>query len=63
MHPRSASESAMLLDTSDEFECNWLCLVRPADTEEQQNCMSIQMGADIYYIALRYCRALLGRYC
>ncbi|KAL5013449.1 hypothetical protein ScPMuIL_007719 [Solemya velum] len=41
--------TGITLDTSDENECNWLCLVRTANSVEEQNCMAYQLGTNIYY--------------
>ena len=43
----------VVLDTTDENECNWMCLVRSAQSEESQNCMAYQLGTDIYYNTTR----------
>ncbi|KAL3889779.1 hypothetical protein ACJMK2_002107 [Sinanodonta woodiana] len=40
---------AVSLDTTDEDECNWMCLVQVAQSEEQQNCMAYQVNANIFY--------------
>lgn len=43
----------MWLDTTEENTCNWLCLVRTADTAENQNLMAVQLGTDIFYITTK----------
>ncbi|XP_046560922.1 uncharacterized protein LOC124269967 [Haliotis rubra] len=41
--------SAVCLDASDENECNWMCLVEVARTEEEQNCMAYQLATNIFF--------------
>ena len=41
--------TSVLLDTSNENQCNWLCLIRAATTEA--NLIAVQLGTDIFYIA------------
>ncbi|XP_064652574.1 PR domain zinc finger protein 15-like [Lineus longissimus] len=41
------------LDTSNEDECNWLCLVQTARSQVEQNCMVFQIGADLFYNTTR----------
>ncbi|KAJ8322332.1 hypothetical protein KUTeg_000803 [Tegillarca granosa] len=41
------------LDTTDENECNWLCLVRAASNYDDQNCMAYQLGTSIFYNTTR----------
>ncbi|XP_033726599.1 uncharacterized protein LOC117316192 [Pecten maximus] len=37
------------LDTTNENDCNWMCLIRAALTTEEQNCIAYQMGMNLYY--------------
>ncbi|XP_060064955.1 uncharacterized protein LOC132545298 [Ylistrum balloti] len=37
------------LDTTNENDCNWMCLIRAALTSEEQNCIAYQMGTNLYY--------------
>ena len=37
------------LDTTDESECNWLCLVKAASSFEEQNIIAYQLGTSIFY--------------
>ncbi|XP_052233490.1 uncharacterized protein LOC127846353 isoform X3 [Dreissena polymorpha] len=41
------------LDTTDENECNWLCLVQAATCLQQQNCIAYQLGPNIFYNTIR----------
>lgn len=41
------------LDASCEAHCNWMSLVRVAQTEEEQNCMAYQLGISIYFNTTR----------
>ena len=41
------------LDTSEEQECNWMCLVPTAQDADTQNCMAFQLGTDIYFSTLK----------
>ena len=45
--------TVVVLDTTDENECNWLCLVRSAVSEDTQNCMAYQLGTNIFYNVTR----------
>ena len=44
---------SVCLDTTDENNCNWMCLVPTATSVEEQNLMAVQMGGDIYYITTK----------
>jgi len=44
---------AICLDTRNEADCNWLCLVPTARSTSEQNCMVIQIGTDIHYLTTR----------
>ncbi|XP_068126484.1 PR domain zinc finger protein 15 isoform X2 [Hyperolius riggenbachi] len=39
----------LLFDTSSEYECNWMMLVRPATDFTHQNLTAFQHGSDIYF--------------
>ena len=43
-------EDSICLDTTNERDCNWLCLVPTATNSSDQNCMATQIGRDIFYI-------------
>ncbi|XP_052764271.1 uncharacterized protein LOC128206110 isoform X2 [Mya arenaria] len=45
--------TTVCLDTTDENECNWLSLVRAADSSEVQNCIAYQLGSNIFYNTTR----------
>ncbi|XP_037082037.1 PR domain zinc finger protein 15-like [Pollicipes pollicipes] len=45
--------SDQFLDTSDEDQCNWMCLVSPSSEPHLQNLVCLQMGQDIYYLVRR----------
>ena len=45
--------SSVSLDATDEDECNWMCLVGVARCSSDQNCMAVQIGVDIFYLATR----------
>lgn len=40
---------ATCLDTSDEYQCNWMCFVEPAPDASLQNLIAYQLGQDIYF--------------
>ncbi|KAM7292510.1 uncharacterized protein ISCGN_025653 [Ixodes scapularis] len=40
---------ATCLDTSDEYQCNWMCFVEPAPEASLQNLIAYQLGQDIYF--------------
>lgn len=40
---------ATCLDTSDEYQCNWMCFVEPASEPSLQNLIAYQLGQDIYF--------------
>ncbi|XP_054983656.1 PR domain zinc finger protein 15 isoform X2 [Sorex araneus] len=40
-------------DTSNEDDCNWMMLVRPAAGAEHQNLTAYQRGSDVYFTTLR----------
>ncbi|XP_012926817.1 PR domain zinc finger protein 15 isoform X1 [Heterocephalus glaber] len=40
-------------DTSNEDDCNWMMLVRPAAEPEQQNLTAYQHGSDVYFTTSR----------
>lgn len=40
---------ATCLDTSDEYQCNWMCFVEPASEPSTQNLIAYQLGQDIYF--------------
>lgn len=40
---------ATCLDTSDEYQCNWMCFVEPAPEPSMQNLIAYQLGQDIYF--------------
>ncbi|XP_062580194.1 PR domain zinc finger protein 15-like [Saccostrea cucullata] len=46
-------DSIVSLDTTNENECNWLCLVRAATDSNEQNMIAYQMGTSIYYSTIR----------
>ncbi|XP_043225593.1 zinc finger protein 672-like [Amphibalanus amphitrite] len=41
------------LDTRDEEQCNWMCLVTPSSEPHLQNLACIQIGDDIFYVVRR----------
>ena len=41
------------LDASSESHCNWMGLVRVAQTKEEQNCMAYQLGSNIFFNTTR----------
>lgn len=41
------------LDTTEESECNWMCLVQAATESYQQNLMAYQLGTSIFYSTTR----------
>ncbi|XP_053561877.1 PR domain zinc finger protein 15 [Bombina bombina] len=43
----------MFFDTSNEEECNWMMLVRPAKDYSHQNLTALQYGNDIYFTTSR----------
>nr|DBA34537.1 TPA: hypothetical protein GDO54_002088 [Pyxicephalus adspersus] len=43
----------MLFDTSSEYECNWMMLVRPATDFSHQNLTAFQHGNDIFFTTSR----------
>lgn len=45
--------STVCLDTTDENDCNWMCLVRTAAFSQEQNCMAYQLGSNIFYNTIR----------
>ncbi|XP_053382432.1 uncharacterized protein LOC128549542 isoform X2 [Mercenaria mercenaria] len=45
--------TTVCLDTTDENECNWLCLVRAASSESTKNCIAYQLGNNIFYNTTR----------
>ena len=49
----TSDRTTVCLDTTDENECNWLCLVRAAMSSADQNCIAYQLGCDIYYNTTR----------
>ncbi|XP_013386957.1 uncharacterized protein LOC106156308 [Lingula anatina] len=49
----SKDGSTVTLDTRNESECNWLCLVRTAETKPEQNCIAFQSGTELYYMNTR----------
>ncbi|KAH9372803.1 hypothetical protein HPB48_001319 [Haemaphysalis longicornis] len=44
---------ATCLDTSDEYQCNWMCFVEPAPEPSVQNLIAYQLGQDIYFSVQR----------
>lgn len=40
-------------DTSNEDDCNWMMLVRPAVEPEHQNLTAYQHGSDVYFTTSR----------
>lgn len=40
-------------DTSNEDDCNWMMLVRPALAPEHQNLTAFQHGSDVYFTTSR----------
>lgn len=40
-------------DTSNEDDCNWMMLVRPAAEAEHQNLTAYQHGSDVYFTTSR----------
>ncbi|ELT99902.1 hypothetical protein CAPTEDRAFT_225157 [Capitella teleta] len=49
----SKGHPVQTLDASSENECNWMCLVRVAVSSEEQNCMLLQIGRDLFYSTTR----------
>ena len=45
--------TVVCLDTSNENDCNWMCLVQCAESEEEQNCIAYQMGTNIFYSTIK----------
>lgn len=45
--------TTVCLDTTDENECNWLCLVRAACSDDEKNCIAYQLGNNIFYNTTR----------
>lgn len=43
----------MCFDTSNEDDCNWMMLVRPAAEPEHQNLTAFQHGSDVYFTTSR----------
>lgn len=43
----------MCFDTSNEDDCNWMMLVRPAAQPEHQNLTAYQHGDDVYFTTSR----------
>lgn len=43
----------MCFDTSNEDDCNWMMLVRPAVESEHQNLTAYQHGSDVYFTTSR----------
>lgn len=43
----------MCFDTSNEDDCNWMMLVRPAVEAEHQNLTAYQHGSDVYFTTSR----------
>lgn len=43
----------MCFDTSNEDDCNWMMLVRPAVGPEHQNLTAFQHGNDVYFTTSR----------
>ncbi|XP_063407539.1 PR domain zinc finger protein 15-like [Mytilus trossulus] len=41
------------LDTTEESECNWMCLVQAATEAHQQNLIAYQLGTSIFYSTTR----------
>ncbi|XP_050391091.1 PR domain zinc finger protein 15 [Patella vulgata] len=41
--------SITCFDASDENECNWMCLIRPADSVYNQNCMAYTINHNVFY--------------
>ncbi|CAC5367640.1 KRAB [Mytilus coruscus] len=41
------------LDTTEESECNWMCLVQAATESDQQNLIAYQLGTSIFYSTTR----------
>lgn len=39
----------MCFDTSNEDDCNWMMLVRPAAEPGHQNLTAFQQGSDVYF--------------
>lgn len=37
------------LDTSDEYQCNWMCFVEPAPDAASQNLIAYQLEQDVYF--------------
>ncbi|XP_068086385.1 uncharacterized protein [Anabrus simplex] len=46
-------EDSYYLDTSNEEACNWMCLVAPGTSAEDQNLICYQMNQDIYYCVMK----------
>lgn len=51
------SGQKVFLDTSNENECNWLSLIQPAVSRQEQNLIAFQLGSDIYYSTTRLVKA------
>ncbi|CAI9739536.1 PR domain zinc finger protein 15-like isoform X1 [Octopus vulgaris] len=49
----SKDGAVVSLDTSNENDCNWMCLVQCAQNEEEQNCIAYQLGTNIFYNSIR----------
>ncbi|GAB1603848.1 hypothetical protein Ahia01_000666100 [Argonauta hians] len=49
----SKDGAVVCLDTSNESDCNWMCLVQCAQCEEEQNCIAYQLGTNIFYNSIR----------
>lgn len=45
--------SFVFMDANDEKDCNWMCLVAMASTEEELNLIAYQMKQDIYFSAVK----------
>lgn len=43
----------MCFDTSNEDDCNWMMLVRPAAEPGHQNLTAFQHGSDVYFTTSR----------
>lgn len=43
----------MCFDTSNEDDCNWMMLVRPAAEPAHQNLTAYQHGSDVYFTTSR----------
>lgn len=41
------------LNTADEYGCNWMMFVQPAQTLDEQNLMCYQESGELYFVAMK----------